>query len=82
MARALERATERGMQRFDFMGTPPGDEALGRWKQKWSGRPRMIARYVARLAPIRGALLDLALAGSGGRPRLSLRSERRAFGDD
>jgi CelD/BcsL family acetyltransferase involved in cellulose biosynthesis len=69
LAQALRTAVARGMTRFDFMGTPPGDETVARWKEKWGGEPREVVRYVARLSGVRGALVDWALALTAGRPR-------------
>ena len=69
LAHALRTAVARGTTRFDFMGTPPGDETLGRWKEKWGGETREVTRYVARLSGLRGTLVDWALALTAGRPR-------------
>ncbi len=69
MATALARAAARGMTSFDFMGSPPGDSSVVSWKEKWAGVEYEQVRHVVRLAPLRGALVDLALAWTGGRPR-------------
>ncbi|MCZ6602175.1 MAG: GNAT family N-acetyltransferase [Planctomycetota bacterium] len=56
----LEDAARRGMESFDFMASPPDDEPLQRYKEKWGARSGSVLTLDRSLHPVIGTALEVA----------------------
>lgn len=59
---SFEWTMRRRLAFFDFMGSPPGDEALERYKTKWLAARRATYTYTRTLSPLRSLLWTAAQA--------------------
>ena len=48
MADAIRSAREAGCSRFNFMASPPQQDSLVRYKEKWGGETRQLQNYSAK----------------------------------